>query len=1245
MRSRHVLNVIFAFLFASFSAFAASDLGLISLTGNTPERVIANPVTNKFYVTTVSGSLYEIDGSSLQALALSTGGTTINGYESIALDVASNRVFAVSTTGSTNDKFVLFDRNTNSFTSIKDYGTTEDPSSVLVNPSNGKIFVGYYNSTSTACAVDVFDAGLGAPVTRVLGGTTAETVRGMALNLVNNKVYVITTTKVFELDGTTGVIGNSATGLTNLHDVVFNPVSSKIYVSDNATDTVSIYNTSLGLITSVSVGDRAAALSVNTNANVVFVSNFGTNSPGFCMIDGASNAVTPFNVPGTFQYSGFTINHVTNEVYLVSAQEGVEIRNGSNGNVIRTLSSIGRKGSSINPVTNRLAVAESGGVRILDVSTHAASTIAAGTGPSALAVNRATNRVHVVNTGDNTVTIRNCDAAHSLVGTANVGTQPVAIAINEATGNVYVVNKGSNTVSVYNESAPGTVATINVGNTPVAVAVNTVTNKAYVVNQSNGSLDGSISVIDGATNTVRKTVTIGKKPEAIIVNAIRNRIFAISSNDDKLWVLEGGTDEFPTNLPGGSVTVGSQPMALAQSTQNERVFTANQLGNNITIVDGVDFTNNGNTGIGTPRAIIYNPNNDSIYVGLQSNDIVRASASNLISQNTINVGASTTALALDVNSNRLYAAASNGSLNIIQCATNTSTSISVGSQTPAIAVNPLAGTVYAVNSGSNDLTVLDMQNEVPRNMTVTASLTTPATNNIVFTQTPSISFSVSSSLIAGINPTRVYYQVDSTKGRWNSVTLSGGGPFTASDILPTQTDGTHILYCFAVDGQHVVNDDGFGADDTNGNSPNIGPISTLTFTVQNNNQPTLDPLNNGQQLTIREDVFTSNFSTVSLTGISAGNANEGAQVLSLSANLIQNQDAVINATTVEIINFSGSTATLRFKTTQDAFNTPGRKATIRVTLNDNGAGRYDGPKTIVRDLDIVVIPANDPPVVVSPPNNSVFNINEDAGTQTVNITGVDIGPSNEADTDGNGITEQFVQDIVAFSSDTSIIPHPVIDQHNPNLKTARMTYTPVANKSGTVTITLRVRDNGPDGGGFDVREANFTYTVNIAAVNDAPTVAPVADLTINEDAAQHTVSLTGITIGALEAGQTLTFAVASSNTALIPTPNLTDDGGGKATLTFTPVANTSGTSTITVTITDNGSGTAPNVNQIVETFDVIVNAVNDAPSFTKGPDFTVTEAGVQTSMANWATNFVFGPADEATQTVKQFNLTPDKPEF
>ncbi|MFA6135503.1 MAG: Ig-like domain-containing protein, partial [Phycisphaerae bacterium] len=84
------------------------------------------------------------------------------------------------------------------------------------------------------------------------------------------------------------------------------------------------------------------------------------------------------------------------------------------------------------------------------------------------------------------------------------------------------------------------------------------------------------------------------------------------------------------------------------------------------------------------------------------------------------------------------------------------------------------------------------------------------------------------------------------------------------------------------------------------------------------------------------------------------------------------------------------------------------------------------------------------------------------------------------------------------------------------------------------------------------------------------------------------------------------------------------------TLTYTLAANANGAATVTVKLTDDGGGTNESAEQ---TFGITVNAVNDAPSFTKGADQTADEDSGLHTVAGWATDISKGPADEVGQTL------------
>lgn len=165
-----------------------------------------------------------------------------------------------------------------------------------------------------------------------------------------------------------------------------------------------------------------------------------------------------------------------------------------------------------------------------------------------------------------------------------------------------------------------------------------------------------------------------------------------------------------------------------------------------------------------------------------------------------------------------------------------------------------------------------------------------------------------------------------------------------------------------------------------------------------------------------------------------------------------------------------------------------------------------------------------------------------------------------------------------------------------------VTVTPAANQSGSATITVTVND------GTTTTSDTFLITVN--AVNDAPTLSSINPATILEDAAQQTVSLSGITAGPNE-NQFLSITATSDNTAVIPHPTVVySSPSSTGSLRYTPLANASGTATITVTVND---GQAAD-NTTTQTFTVTVTEVNDPPTLGAigNPAAILEDAGMQT---------------------------------
>ena len=69
---------------------------------------------------------------------------------------------------------------------------------------------------------------------------------------------------------------------------------------------------------------------------------------------------------------------------------------------------------------------------------------------------------------------------------------------------------------------------------------------------------GSVSVINGTTNTVFATIPVGDDPERLDVNEVTNRIYVPNSGSNTVSVIDGNTNTVIATVP-----VGSRPFAMA----------------------------------------------------------------------------------------------------------------------------------------------------------------------------------------------------------------------------------------------------------------------------------------------------------------------------------------------------------------------------------------------------------------------------------------------------------------------------------------------------------------------------------------------------------------------------------------------------------------------------------------------------------------------------------------------------------
>ena len=221
--------------------------------------------------------------------------------------------------------------------------------------------------------------------------------------------------------------------------------------------------------------------------------------------------------------------------------------------------------------------------------------------------------------------------------------------------------------------------------------------------------------------------------------------------------------------------------------------------------------------------------------------------------------------------------------------------------------------------------------------------------------------------------------------------------------------------------------------------------------------------------------------TIPLTGITAGLGDAG-QALTIVAT--SNNTALIPNPTV-IYSSPNTTGTLVYTPVAGSGT-----ALITVLVTDSGGIANGGVNTFTRIFAINVTPANQAPTLAALGNAT---INENATTQTVNLTG--IGP-------GAGDTNQFLT-VVATSSNPNLIPNPTVAYTSANT-TGTLTYTPTPDTSTPtgqpVTITVTVMDNGSlANSGASTFQRTFTVTVN--PINQPPTIGPINNFVTPENSA------------------------------------------------------------------------------------------------------------------------------------------------
>jgi YVTN family beta-propeller protein len=317
----------------------------------------------------------------------------------------------------------------------------------------------------------------------------------------------------------------------------------------------------------------------------------------------------------------------------------------------------------------------------------------------------------------------------------SVGTGPLAMALNPANERIYVANQGSNNVSVI-DATTNQVTTIPVGKAPSAVAINSQTNTIYVADRDSGD----VAVINGASNTVSYVaVPLTGAPDSIAVEPGTGNVFVGTGGPGVLAVINATTQQVvypdPTALFG--------PIAVASSPLSGRMYVADVQDSDLEIYEGATTFLLNSVSMASPQALAINP--PTLYVADGAGNLYVVDETGTNSPLPLSAGLNPHAIAANPADNTIYLADQSPAAG--QAATVTQFNASnnavlgtyivgpsaVPARTPApnkIAIDSAANLVYVANEGSNTVSILDggvgnVLTTVPTGITPTAVLVDP----------------------------------------------------------------------------------------------------------------------------------------------------------------------------------------------------------------------------------------------------------------------------------------------------------------------------------------------------------------------------------------------------------------------------------------------------------------------------------------------------------------------------------------
>lgn len=285
-------------------------------------------------------------------------------------------------------------------------------------------------------------------------------------------------------------------------------------------------------VVTIAVGDRPAAIAVNSVTGTVYVAG----SSSITVVAG-NLVIATVDVGGPL--SDIAVNERTGRVYAANAGSGTVTVLDGDSNAVLGVIAAGPGTSTVDVDENSNTIYAAGGpagdVALLDgVSDTLRETLRGPAGPL-IGVRVDAGRRVAYFTGDQSKTVEVLDTVgKTFVGAAPVGNAPAGLDLHEASNTLYVANSGIHHMSVVDAAARTEKAKVLLRSAASSVTVHQDSDTVY----TNGGPNGLVR-IDGHENKVTGELPLGTNAGDVAVDQHTRILYVADPQRDSLLAITG----------------------------------------------------------------------------------------------------------------------------------------------------------------------------------------------------------------------------------------------------------------------------------------------------------------------------------------------------------------------------------------------------------------------------------------------------------------------------------------------------------------------------------------------------------------------------------------------------------------------------------------------------------------------------------------------------------------------------------